>query len=537
MTNRIYIKNTQRNMTPVIREILDSIDDSAETVIQFEKDEYHFFKEGSQHQMSYSSCGRSAENDTVFPLYHKQNIVIDGGGSSFVFCDRVQPFTLKNDDNITLQNFSIDYSFLRYVYADIVSVSNEGMELSLDSALFRYSVVNEAIVFHCGVEDMSSEYRKISCKPICSTNGGIYFLYIGDYKGVYNPAAPNVLASAEKTDNGVFLRFLENSAVPDFSPGGRVCLAYDNDREMQAFHCEFSKNINVRNVTIHRQGGMGFVADACETITLDQFHIRLKPGRNEYFTTTADGVFLTNCRGQMILRNSVIEDTYDDAMNIHGFYMAIEKVLSDTRVQLTHVHSDHWGVIPYRSGDVVYFTDPATCNEVGNAVIKHISYDENRETIMVEFHAPVLLQADWLVENRTGMPEVLMEQNTVRNCPHIRLSSRLMTVRNNQFFLKHADIYIDDLVDFYKEYGAVESVMITDNYFGNSSVNNIQVVSQRPKTSNHLHETIVIERNTFEKERDAAFRISHVNNLIERNNIFGVREESNFVGKQNLQNH
>ena len=508
-------------MTPIIRSILVSLDSETETIITFEKDEYHFYKDGSLHQMSYASGSLSAENDTIFHINQKRNVTIDGNGSDFVFCDRVQPFTLKNTKNITLKNFAIDFSFMRYAYADIISISDDGMELYLDPSMFRYSVRNGALIFHCGVEDMSTETRKISCKPISGTSS-ICFLYIGTFHGIYNPAAPNVLAYAEKTEKGVFLRYNGMSAKPNFSVGARVCLAYDNDREMQAMHCEFCENITLQNIHVYRQGGMGFVADICKNITFDQLRIQLKHGRDEYFTTTADGIFLTNCSGKVILRNSIIEDTYDDAMNVHGFYIEVDAILSDKQIRLAHAHSDHWGLLPYKTGDIISFTDPITYHEVGSAEIETVFYDEDRRNMVVTLCEPISLSEHMLVENRTRMPYVLIEDNTIKNCPHMRLSSQNMIIRRNYLSLNASDIYIDDLVDFYKEYGAVHSVLIAENHFGKTAGHNIHVLSQRPKSSNHLHKKIIIENNEFEKEKDSALQMSHILDLIERNNRYSV---------------
>ena len=69
MTKQILIRNTHENMTPIIRSILVSLDSETETIITFEKDEYHFYKDGSLHQMSYASGSLSAENDTIAGYY------------------------------------------------------------------------------------------------------------------------------------------------------------------------------------------------------------------------------------------------------------------------------------------------------------------------------------------------------------------------------------------------------------------------------------------------------------------------------------
>ena len=95
-----------------------------------------------------------------------------------------------------------------------------------------------------------------------------------------------------------------------------------------------------------------------------------------------------------------------------------------------------------------------------------------------------------------------------------------MVVRRNKLSLTAGDIYVDDLIDFYKEYGAVESLLITENHFGDTGGHNIHILSQRVSTSNHLHENITIENNVFMRTKKAALSINAVQNLIERNNQF-----------------
>ena len=524
MNKRILIRNTGENMTPVIRRILDGTDNNDETAIEFEKGEYHFHKEGSLHQKSYSSCGPSTENDTVFAIVNKKNVIIDGNGSEFIFCDRIQPFTITGSSHITLKNFSTDFSFMRYAYADIISVDDSGVEISLDPEVFQYSVKNGAVIFHCGSEQLSTETRKISCKSIDPLIGGVFFLYIGNYTGRYNPAAPNIYADAEISEKGIFLRYRKGSKKINFQAGCRICLAYDNDREMQAFYSEFSDNISLENITIYRQGGMGFVADVCDDITLERFRIMLKPGRHEYFATTADGIFLTNCGGSVTVRNSLISNTYDDAMNTHGYYTEIKEVLSENKVKIGHLHNSHWGLIPFRKDDRILFTDPISLNVVGSGEISDVSYSEDRLDIVVTFKNNMPLKQGLILENRSRMADVLMEENEVIHCPHIRLSSPRMTVRRNRFSLDASDIYVDDLIDYYKEYGAVESLTISENHFGNTGGESICILSHRPAESNHIHENVVIENNTFEKPRESALNITAVRDLTERNNIFCAKE-------------
>jgi hypothetical protein len=120
--------------TPKISEILNNIDVDDNILIEFEKGKYVFSREGLEKHRIFSSSTKSGENYVLFPIKNKSNITIDGGGSEFIFCDRLQPFLFENCRNVELKNFSLDYSFLRYAYGNVVSISEAGFEIAIDKA-------------------------------------------------------------------------------------------------------------------------------------------------------------------------------------------------------------------------------------------------------------------------------------------------------------------------------------------------------------------------------------------------------------------
>lgn len=76
--NIIKIAKTNENMTPVIYEILASLDDTAENIIEFEKGTYKFYREGSKNRMLYSSSRKACAVDIIFDVIGKKNLTIDG---------------------------------------------------------------------------------------------------------------------------------------------------------------------------------------------------------------------------------------------------------------------------------------------------------------------------------------------------------------------------------------------------------------------------------------------------------------------------
>lgn len=520
MKNIIKIKKGTENLTELMYEIIANLDDAAENIIEFEKGTYNFCRKGSSEYQLFSSGGYSVKNWALFPIIGKKNLTIEGNGSQFVFCDRVQPIIARNCENITFRNFSMDYSFLRYAYGDITRMDDNGFDVVMDEELVNYFVDGNCLGFKCGEDVLSSKTRRFSVKRILPTPSGAFHFGIGDTVAGRSGAAPNILVNAEKIPGGIRFLYRTETEYTNFQKGDKICLAYDNGREAQAFWCECSKNITVENVTIYRGGGMGFVADMCENVLLDGYKIKLKEGRCEYYTTTADGVFVTNCKGKFTMRNSHIADTYDDAMNIHGFYTVVDEMLDSRTVKICHPHPAHVGVIPCFKGDELRFSTIDTYDEFGSAVVENITYDEMRENVVISFDRDVELKKGMLIENPDRMPEILLENNVVERCPHIRLSSKNMVIRNNKLFLDDFDLYIHDLIAFWGESGATDNVLIENNTFGNAKYN-IVVKSSRPETSNHLHKNITVRNNTFLQNREKALVVSAVENFVEENNTFG----------------
>ena len=517
----IKISATSQNVTPIIRDVLCGLPADCDTVIEFEKGCYYFYREGSEQYAIYASGGKNVSNYVAFPVQGKTNLTINGNGSDFVFCDRMQPFLFQNCTGIRLENFSVDYSFLRYAYGTVTDASEEGFSLQMDKVKFCYFLENGNICFRCGEDVLSSRVRRISSKRIAPERSTIYHCHIGDTQTEPSGAAANVRMDAEEIPGGVFFRYRNDSPQVCYKQGDTICLAYDNSREAQAFWFENCSHITLEHVSIYRNGGMGFVADLCEDIRIRDLQIRVKPGREEYYTTTADGIFLTNCKGPFVLRDSYISNTYDDAINIHGFYTYVEEVLSDTQIRVVYRHDSHWGVIPCKVGDILHISHPEIFDELGTVEVQDVFISDDRSQMVLTLDSTAVLVPGMLLENPDRMPDVLIENNVVENCPHMRLSAGRMIIRDNRLALNDTDIYINDLIEFWGESGAVQDVQISGNQFGQAVGYNILVKSSRPETSNHLHQRIHIAQNSFALAREKALKISAVRKLTEENNAFG----------------
>ena len=334
--NIISIKNSEDNATLLVKQAFSKIKEQEENIIRFEKSTYYFYAEGAYEDIFYPCNNATSEKRVVFPILNMKNVTIDGGGSEFVFCDRVTPFVLQNSENICLKNFSIDFSFVRYCMGKVISGNDSGFGLHINRDLFRYHVDNGNLLFGVGTDFLSTKKRKISVKGIAPKRR-VYFFYVGDTECKINLAAPCVLADAEESDEGIFLRYREDSFKVPYEPGDLLCLANDNERENCGIFAEFSKRIVLKDIFMYRCAGMGIIAQLCTDITIDNFKIAIKENREEFYPTTADAMHFVQCDGKLVIQNSEVHGAYDDAVNIHGVYSNVEEVLSKYQVKIHFV--------------------------------------------------------------------------------------------------------------------------------------------------------------------------------------------------------
>lgn len=532
----ITVKNTNQNATILVKEALAKaaavhIEDEQQVILRFEPSEYHFWAEEAFEGAFYPANNECGVKKVIFPLMGCRNLTIDGGGSRFVFCDRVTPFAIQNSKNIKLKNFIADFSFPRYNWATVTAVSEEGISISMDRQLFDYSVRDGNLLFGVGSTKLSTRSRKISVKGIHPHRGTCFF-YVGDIDIDINPAAPTVRVDAEElsvvreggnSQGDIRFRYREGSFKPVYEVGDKLCLAYDNNRENFFTFAELSKGLTFERITIRRNGGMGIFGQLCSDIVIDGLCVAPEEGREEYFTTTADAMHFINCDGRMEIRNSRVENAYDDALNVHGVYCMVQEICAPDRVKVGWGNAEQVGMIPFMAGDTAAVNDPKSGAETGRIIVSEVICNEERTEISLRFAEEITdcMKIGDMLENPLRMPQLLLENNTVLNCPHMRVSAPVITVRGNKLGLLYADIHINDLFGFWCESGAVQQARIEDNHFlATHDRTCIDIRSERLGEQRKQHKEITIRNNVFEMPEEKAIHAEACEKLRVEGNRF-----------------
>lgn len=510
--------------TPVVRSILEEHPNGNLTIV-FPKGKYHFFRtcaRGKYHTVT------NHDNDYkyfAFPLEEMRNVEIDGQGSEFIFHGVMTPFLIEESENISLKNFSIDWDEPFYIQGTVVASDKKNGTVDL-----RFT-----------------DFSKLAMEGdrLCLTNNGQSLPFLGETM-VFDPKTRAVAYNAarylfsgphtrttkvRKIANGVYRirgRFAQEPA-----PEGLIYVfkgPNGSNRLAPAIHIKDSERFRAENLNIYHAGGMGIVAEKSVDLHLDRVNVLLRPGSDRIVSTTADATHFCNCRGTVMVENCLFENMLDDATNVHGTYLKVERVV-DKRTLLARLnHPQQFDYDFAAEGDEIRIVDAQSMAPKGSNRVA--GYRKINEVYaLVRFVHPVgpdVVAGDGL-ENVSWYPELTFRNNVVRNnrARSILLSSgRKMVVENNTFSSMMTSILFEGDLDHWHESGAVSEVVIRNNTFldccyGGNKASVIWInphVKTKPEGV-YYERNIVIENNRFRSFDRSVLRACSVDGLIFRDNV------------------
>ncbi len=509
--NTICFQPNGENRTPEIVEALRNASDG--TTLHFSPGVYDFFAEGTYRGYFSPSCNTSSDKRVVFPILRGRDITIDGGGACFLFHDRIFPFVVQDSAGITLRNFTVDFSFPRYVRARVEERGGRTLRLRVSDTDIAYTT-NAAgnLAFLVGEDALSTCEMRFFLQE---EGGGCCYLVAGEHyyenKGL---PAPVFCCYAEREGDTLLFTLKEGAEfLPSFRVGARLAISYDEGRMNDVIFLDKSRSIRIEDVHIVRGAGMGIVGNLCEDLTAERLVISPRPERDEIYSTTADGLLLTQFTGSLTLRDCTVRQTMDDAMSIHGFYTVLERITAPDKMTVLLSHPSQSGTCPYLAGDTVTFSDGETLSEFASATVRDAYFARDPDRLFLSFTAPLpdgLKQGD-ILENKTRMPRVSIEGCTFDRFPALRIGNPKGTLfRGNT--VMHGKLVLNDLLSYWGASGRVCGMRIEKNTFLTSGISFLS--RERGDT---MHEDIVIEGNHF-ASCPCPIEASHATRLCVRGN-------------------
>lgn len=552
----------ERKNTWYLRKMVEECEYQEATEIFFPAGEYHFYPDYAYEE---TLCISNHDADTVkrivFCLKHLKNVTIRGEESLLIFHTEEIPFYLYQCENISIEGICIDYERPTFSEGIIRYVDEHRIRLYIDKEKYPWHIAHQRMFFtgenFCCELQFWLEMDKDTYAPVYGTSDLGFAVENPGYYGVWKEVGENL---AEMTLDQENCRFFAASRV-----GNRVILRH-HQRSHPAIYAVDSKNILLRQVSVYHAVGMGFLAELCENMELDQFYVTFHPEKKRPCTANADGIQMIYCSGKIHIHDCLFENQFDDPINIHGTYVRIHQILDSHTVLAELVHHQHKGAWIGKVGDRMEPVEHTTMISEKSGKITKLQW-LNKDYLLLEFAEDMShLRENMALENISRIPEILIENCIFRNnrARGLLLTTRGKTVvRKNLFQVPGSALFISgDCCDWF-ESGVTENILVEENVFDNCSYfpnwgkAPIQVEPSTRQTveGKYYHQLLKISRNTFycfderiisaynlknleftenqiirthkyPAREGEAFSLRHVGNFREEKNSFKVFEEA-----------
>lgn len=470
-----------KNLSVKMEKALNQIREWAKgdsVVIRFRPGRYDFYPEKASlrdyyisNHAEYYGAEKPLDNPlrVGIALEDFRSLRLEGNGAQFVFHDCMLPISLVRSKNCTLRDFSID--FHKPSISHIRILKNEG---------------KRGITF----EFFSDTEFRITPDSVLETYGlgrwGIRPFYATVMEGeskqiVYNVGDVN-FPNHSFSRTGKRMVYAPKWQDDRLKPG-YVLLLRTWDRPAPGLFLFDSSNTKLQNITIHYAEGMGVLGQLCENVELDGLKVCFENEKtSRYITTLVDATHFSHCRGKIISQNGYYENMGDDAINVHGIYMKVEKVMDSHTVVGRFMYEQTWGFDWGFPGDEVQFLLSETSDITGkvNRIANIVPANERGQVkgernFVITFEDPidtkVLEGMPCCMENLTWTPEVYFVGNTIRNNRargSLFTTPRKVVVENNVYdHVSGAAILIAGDCSYWYESGACRDVLIRNNRFIN----------------------------------------------------------------------
>lgn len=247
----------------------------------------------------------------AFDLVGMRDFEIDGNGTELLFTGFISPFSLEDCENITVRDLTIDFTRTFNSEGTVVAKGDGWLEIEFPED-YLCDIVNGCLRFR-------------------DAEGTVYpFSNLLEFDAVRREPAfratdywlSNRTIPAEKCANGN-IRILRKDLTATV---GNVMVFGAAARYNPGFTLADCRGVAIRDVNLYHCGGMGVIAQRSRDIELRKLVIVPSPGKGRMISITADATHYVNCGGYIRMIDCTFENQKDDATNIHGLYMAVEKV-------------------------------------------------------------------------------------------------------------------------------------------------------------------------------------------------------------------
>jgi hypothetical protein len=513
--------DSRRNATAAVRRAIDACRKTERPVIVFPKGRYDFWPEGGVEKVYFES-NTTDNNPKRLAIFIEgfAGLTLEGGGSTFVFHDRIQPFTIDGSTGVTIRNLSIDWDIPLSAEAVVAAATADYIDLRIDERQFPHVVEDGRLVFTG--EGWRSPWRsamEFDGKTLQVVPG------TGDAGCLGRNWREHRAEAVSRGLIRLHRGFERRPAV------GNVLVLRHGDRDHAGLFAVDSRNVTVENVNLHHAAGLGLLAQFTENLTVRNFNAVPSPARR-VLSGHDDGVHVSNCRGLVLVEGCRFHGLMDDPINVHGTSVRIVERTAADRLVCRFMHEQSTGMLWGHAGDRVGFIENESMRTVGDGVVASFkAIDRDHFEIRLEQPAPADIEPGDALENLTWSPDVTIRGNhfaSNRARGLLVSTPGRVVIEKNRFESSGSAILIAGDANYWFESGAVRDVVIRQNVFDavcNSSpyqfgegVISILPEIPTPSPAFPFHRNIRIEDNEFHPSDYPVLYATSVDGLVFSNN-------------------
>jgi len=491
--------------TPAVRAALENIRHTKAGKLVFPPGRYDFWPDRATERYCFVSNNDEGLKRIAFPLDGIENLEIDGQGAQFVFHGWITPFTLDRARNITLKNFSMDWTRTFHSEGKVIEVHDDGLTVEFSEA-YPFAVRNGILVFTDG-KNSQEQQTSVKGSELTYPYGGLLEFDPQKRETAY-------MARDYWVKGGVTARDLGQRRVRIVLPKltatpGNILVFGPSHRDCPGFVISDSAGVTLTGVNIYHCGGMGVLAQRSRDITLDHVQVTPAPGSGRVISITADATHFVNCTGKITMSHCLFECQKDDATNVHGIYARVIRQLAPDEIEVKLVHPQQHGFDFIAPGVRLELVHGPSLVTYGEAVVKSVMR-LNKEYTRVVLTKPLpaeLVPGD-VVASLTGYPETHIHHCTIRGnrARGILLGSRAkMVIEDNVFHTPGAAILLEGDGRFWYEQAGVRDLLIRRNRFedcnfgvwGKATIEVGAGIEKNCRAASRYNRNIVIEDNLF----------------------------------------
>ncbi len=521
--------NTNSDITLALASLFDEVRSlNGEKTITFDAGEYYIDTQKCVTKMLYitNSMGKDEwlkgeiphKSQVVCDLSNINDLTIEGTGAKFIISGKATHMVCDNSANIVIKGLTFDVENPEMHDLTVINKGAFYIDYSIDKES-KYIIENDNIYFVGNGQKLPINFRsKISYWTA--------YMSHTDSNSVKRSTHPLRTAVKFKEIAPYVVRAYY-IIKPKFKIGDVNCL-FDNKRKNAGFFFNNSAHIVFDGVTQHFNCGLAYVAQNCDSLTIQNCVFAPNEARGKQLASVADFIQICMCRGHFDIKNNTFIGAGDDCLNVHGIHYGVFDIKGNS-FTARFMHRQSHGFNPLRVGDKVRFVDKQSLAFVGEEETILSSNMIDNYNIQIELDHTNGLSEACAIEDITACPSVDFTDNYINRIITrgvlITTKNAVNIARNNFVSCAMANIKVANDAKGWYESGRVESLTIQDNIFNTCPDYTVWV---KPANGSHLvnvHKNITIKNNLIHSKK-GGFYFKNAQNVVLENNKFTANKQS-----------